>query len=961
MASETPFHFVRFLLSATRDIEIPGQQGAMLYALLCNANQQHGAMPAFPQDLMLDAPEQTRTQIKKGDPFAFGGTLLESCSVQATETIERLTMELQEIGRTGKARRKGLGGNFKVEAVENLSDGDQEIHGQLQSVSMAHINRELESVMAMPSLTLRFQSPMRINRPRKQRRTSHAFLDDRYFDAAYLVRRIVHRMSLVGIQPVYKSTTNGRFNDDSVELLSNRLVWIDMSYGGRKGKVIGGLVGRLTLKVTDPVSIAAIVWGQYCRVGKNTAFGFGRYRIEELGPDPFPCKRAVPLLETAWQHPEADRLVMQSALEPGQLSTAIDRIRSGSYQPDPLNRLTIGDPPKQRQLQIPSRLDRVLQRLVLEAIGPGVDQLFESSSFAWRRGLGRHSCARAIKKAYGAGYRYAINADFDQFFDSIDRSILWDKVDAYLNDDHALQLLKLWATERVTSGGNGSANSKTGIPTGSPLSPLLANMLLDRFDEVIRAAGGRLVRYGDDFLILFRDLEQADQLQAQMLRQAKQLQLRLNEASFPVAELGEPFSFLGFDFKKQDKWTFDSDKQPLRLEELGWHDASRKKVNTPLEVLLPGESAAGTQQVGFTAIVGPEASHLEIAGNTIECHYSGGKRSGKIPLQDLETLVVLGSIGINSTVLQRLAKESVNLVFGDDRGRPFGEFLGPSELQFETVQAQVFAAGDSDRCLDYGKTLIRAKITNYAVLAASLADLKTGKKARKLDAAHRRMIGVLKKIDSVTHTQELLGVEGHAARIWYESLPSALGKGFTFEKRVSPNATDPVNVLLNIAYTLLYRLSILTVRSAGMCSSIGLLHVPSQRFQALASDLQESYRFLADRAVIEATHMLRPGDFSRSRDGQYAVSIKPTAVRYFQQHLWETLHRNVAISNRDAAVSWMVMMGRQSRSLRRSLADKGYGFVATTVSMELKNGESEVVSSKLLPPVVEIIQEDSDG
>ncbi|GAB4141268.1 MAG: hypothetical protein Tsb009_10990 [Planctomycetaceae bacterium] len=118
-----PFHIVRFVIEATREIQIPGQQGGMLYALLCKANRLPDSSAAFPDDFMLDAPEQTRTLIRKGDQFAFGGTIVAADSLQARKRLDRIATGLEREGRSGTPRSKGLGGNYRLLAVEDLVAG----------------------------------------------------------------------------------------------------------------------------------------------------------------------------------------------------------------------------------------------------------------------------------------------------------------------------------------------------------------------------------------------------------------------------------------------------------------------------------------------------------------------------------------------------------------------------------------------------------------------------------------------------------------------------------------------------------------------------------------------------------------------------------------------------------------------------------------------------------------------
>ena len=255
----------------------------------------------------------------------------------------------------------------------------------------------------------------------------------------------------------------------------------------------------------DPVALAALLWGQYAHVGKNLHFGFGRYRIEELGPDPTECPRARPLLDLCLSPMAIARAATEHELEPEAFRRSAEELRAGTYQPGPAHRLVLrstdGEP---RELHVPPIADRALQRLILARLGPALDRLFETSSFAWRRGLNRASAARRIERLVNDGWHFAVRADFDRFFDRVPRQLARDRLEACLGDDRATAAV--WSFVEAEMPGD------TGIPTGAPLSPLLGNLLLDQFDEAIEREGGRLVRYADDFLIFTRRRDDAERL-----------------------------------------------------------------------------------------------------------------------------------------------------------------------------------------------------------------------------------------------------------------------------------------------------------------------------------------------------------------------------------------------------------------------------------------------------------------
>ena len=222
--------------------------------------------------------------------------------------------------------------------------------------------------------------------------------------------------------------------------LANRLTWLDLEYEVRddRKRRLAGLLGRVTVAVHDKVAVAALMWGQYARVGKNLHFGFGCYRIEELGPDPTECQRSRPLLDLCLSPSAIAHAAAEHDLEPEAFRRAAEELRAGTYRPGHAHRVVLRSANgESRELRIPPIADRALQRLILARLGPALDRLFETSSFAWRRGLNRASAARRIERLVGDGWHFAVRADFDRFFDRVPRQLARDRLEACLGDDRA--------------------------------------------------------------------------------------------------------------------------------------------------------------------------------------------------------------------------------------------------------------------------------------------------------------------------------------------------------------------------------------------------------------------------------------------------------------------------------------------------------------------------------------------
>ena len=251
----------------------------------------------------------------------------------------------------------------------------------------------------------------------------------------------------------------------------------------------------------------------------------------------------------------------------------------------------------------------------------------------------------------------------------------------------------------------------------------------------------------------------------------------------------------------------------------------------------------------------------------------------------------------------------------DDNGMPIFEASPEDRSNAELLTAQVQARSNPELRLRLARPLIAAKLINYA----AVADAYPSRHGDDGVGAALRALAI--KARSVNSIDELLGIEGAGGARWYQSLASRLPPKFSFRRRVAPNASDPVNVMLNIAHTHLYRQVLLACRLMGLTPLIGVLHEPRSGFAPLAADLQEPFRCLMDRGVIEVAYKLHPSAFKNTDDGQYALEMSFPARR----RLLGTIHATLGINveRRDDPMSYRRLLLRLARNVRTVLLNEG--------------------------------------
>ncbi len=231
-------------------------------------------------------------------------------------------------------------------------------------------------------------------------------------------------------------------------------------------------------------------------------------------------------------------------------------VQAGRYVPQPLLRIWIPRPAGKapRGLGVPTVRDRVLQTAVAEVLVPLAEHPAEDASYAYRRGRGHHLAVAHVERLVREGWRWIVEADIQTFFDEIDHTRLEALLTTVLPDEPRLRgLIGLWL--RVPFSDNGALVPRTqGVPQGSPISPMLSNLYLDELDEALLDANHRLIPFADDFVVLARSQERANEALELTRDTLERLALRLNPAKTRVVHSDDGFDFLGWNFVRTLAW-----------------------------------------------------------------------------------------------------------------------------------------------------------------------------------------------------------------------------------------------------------------------------------------------------------------------------------------------------------------------------------------------------------------------
>jgi CRISP-associated protein Cas1 len=533
----------------------------------------------------------------------------------------------------------------------------------------------------------------------------------------------------------------------------------------------------------------------------------------------------------------------------GRISQLSHRLREGRYAPGPVRRVHVPKPKGGfRPLDIPCIADRIAQAAVAAALMPVLEPEFEDSSFAYRPGRSVAQAVRRVMAHRREGFRHVVDGDIVRYFEQIPHGRLIARLEQHVSDAALLDLIGIWLEHH--------SHTERGVPQGSPLSPILANLYLDSIDEAIEARGVRLVRYADDFLLLCKSEALAGDAMAAMAHLLAEHGLELHPDKSRLIDFDRGFRFLGHVFVKGMVWQeIDGPDGAPSEDVVAAAEAATLAFDQKASLLPPppdpAEDApprgryAARQRVVYVLEPG---RHVSAAGESFiisdrcDAGGEGGEVLISLPYRRVDRIEIARTVSLDAAALDLAAASGTVLVRTGGFGETLGQWHGADGARAARQLAQAAIVLDPAKRLAQARLIVGARIRNQRVqikrMSRTRPDGATAVATQRMDrlvrSAERKLnIGI----------PELMGFEGEAAQLYWPVIAELMALPEMFSgRRRRREGHDPINAALDLISGFLLRDLTVAIERSGLNPGFGLVHETADGADALAYDLMEAFR-----------------------------------------------------------------------------------------------------------------------
>lgn len=600
---------------------------------------------------------------------------------------------------------------------------------------------------------------------------------------------------------------------------------------------------------------------------------------------------------------------------PERIAALSAALRDGSYRPGPL-RIAMIPKPKGglRKLTIPCVRDRVAQSAIAQVLAPRLDSEMEDASFAYRAGRGVADAVKRVEQLRKQGYVWTLDADIDDFFDTIPIDILVARLVRSVSEGPLVEVISTWLEQGAVNG--------RGIAQGSPLSPLLANLYLDELDERMSTGGVRIVRYADDFVVLAKDRPAVEAAHGRVEKLLAGQGLKLDPEKTRVRAYDDTLRFLGHAFVRGWAIKEPAANEPndalAALRRLGEQDEAEEKARAAEADEERRLSGAGLDR-GLRVLHVREAGRtLGLRNNSFAVHEAPGEGADAereliaIHHTRIDRIELGPAVATDLETLKHALACDIPVSFLNGHGETLGYLSCRLSQHAGRHLAQAKHALDPAARLDLARRIVLGRLANQRALLRRVNHRRGLAFVARTAAIFGRL---MRRAELATTVDEVMGYEGVGGKAFWKAWGRLLLHGFSFPGRRRRQSADAVNIALDLCSGLLARDVGAVATAAGLHPGFGVLHASNDGRDACVFDLMEEFRTgLVESVVLSAINKqaLRLAMFAQNPDGRLRLGRDGyTAVIRFYEERCESA---VTSPRSGARVSWRRLMREQAEA-----------------------------------------------
>ena len=630
---------------------------------------------------------------------------------------------------------------------------------------------------------------------------------------------------------------------------------------------------------------------------------------------------------------------------------------SRKYRPLPSLQFSI---PKKtggwRHLSVPTVRDRIVQQALLTVLHPILEREFEPTSFAYRPTRGHHLAVQQVDYWHKRDYDWILDADIVTFFDNVLHSRLLIEVSERIHHPLVIALVRAWLSAGILTE-NGLILPKKGLHQGAVISPILANVYLDDFDEAISETKLKLIRYADDFLLMGRSQQQVVRAREKVSKLLGEMGLALHPQKTQITNFNQGFRFLGQVFagdlilpvkssqahtprnrlskKKSNLLRLihaDAPLPPTAIQQslLAVLKTREQPIPPPLFVVF-GYKLREKQPINIRSKeqvwrAGMSTLYLVQQGTVVSkeegrfCLKPPEEAKLEVLIEEIERILVFGNSQLTSAVISTCLQRRVPVIFLSQTGEYKGHLYSAESCDLEVQEAQFRYQHNEKFQLQVAKAIIVGKLEN-----ARNYLLKINRR-RKISEVDEIILNLEENIASINTEEitlkQLRGYEGISAKNYFQGLGKLItNSGFSLTERNRRPPKDPVNSLLSFGYTLLHNNVLSLILAEGLNPYLGNLHGSERKESFLAFDLMEEFRSpIVDTLVMTLINqkILRPTDFTWPNE-QGGVYLIKASRRIFLKHFEERISDQIAYPGLQNSVSYRRIIQLQVQRYKQAL------------------------------------------